>query len=134
MAQKKNKSKKTVAPPQPAPPPPEHLMDDDALMDDLLAQLDSKDEVVRHESATVLQEMKVNEVANDLDNAPKKDRKARFKARQVGSFHKVVAVKRVLKHGYIGEEGGGASGQLRSKRRRSRCAHATAGEGGGGRH
>ncbi|KAM5535222.1 hypothetical protein V8D89_011158 [Ganoderma adspersum] len=76
MAQKKSKSKKTVT------PPPEDLVDDDALMNDLLAQLDSKDEVVRQESATVLKEMKVDELANELDSAPKKDNKARFKARQ----------------------------------------------------
>nr|VWO98664.1 PUM-HD domain-containing protein [Ganoderma boninense] len=81
MAQKKNKSKKST-PPQPAPPLPEDLANDDALMDDLLAQLDSKDEVVRQESATVLKEMNVDEVAKELDNAPKKDSKARFKARQ----------------------------------------------------
>ncbi|PIL23922.1 hypothetical protein GSI_13673 [Ganoderma sinense ZZ0214-1] len=75
MAQKKNKSKKLVAPLQPAPPPIEDLADDDALMDGLLAQLDSKDEVVRQESATVLKDVKVS-------NAPKKDSKGRFKARQ----------------------------------------------------
>ena len=86
MAPKKSKSKKTVTPPKPAPPPPQVVVDDDTLMNDLLAQLDSKDEVVRQESATVLKEMEVNEIANDLDHAPKKDNKARFKARQVGSF------------------------------------------------
>lgn len=86
MVQKKNKSKKSVTPPQLALQPSEDTRDDDALMEDLLAQLDSKDQVVRQESATVLQGMKVNEVANDLHNAPKKDSKARFKARQVKSF------------------------------------------------
>ncbi|KAI1795944.1 cysteine proteinase [Ganoderma leucocontextum] len=82
MAQKKSKVKKMLSPSQPAPPPSEDLVDDDALMDDLLAQMDSKDEVVRQESATVFNDMNVQEVANDLDNAPKKDGKARFKARQ----------------------------------------------------
>ena len=84
MAPKKAKSKlkKVLSPPQP-PLPQEDLVDDDALMDDLLAQLDSKDEVVREETATVLQEMQVNKVAEELSSAPKKDSKARFKARQV---------------------------------------------------
>ena len=84
MAPKKAKSKlkKVLSPPQPALPQ-EDLVDDDALMDDLLAQLDSKDEVVREETATVLQEMQVNKVAEELGSAPKKDSKARFKARQV---------------------------------------------------
>ncbi len=86
MAQKKSKSKKTVTPPQPATSSPEDLIDDDALMDDLFAQLDSKNEVVRQESATVLKEMNVDQVANDLDNAPKKDNRAKFKARQVCSL------------------------------------------------
>ena len=83
---KKSKVKKMFSPPQSAPPPSDDLADDDALMDDLLAQLDSKDEAVRQESATVLNEMNINQVANELDNAPKKDGKARFKARQVGAL------------------------------------------------
>ena len=78
----KNKIKKMLSPPSQSPPQ-EDLADDDALMDDLMAQLDSKDSAVREESATVLQEMQVNAVAQELDSAPKKDSKARFRARQV---------------------------------------------------
>lgn len=81
MAQKKNKLKKMLSPPQPAPM--DDPVDDDALMDDLFAQLDSKNEVVREESATVLKEMQINEVAQKAEEASKKDSKARYKARQV---------------------------------------------------
>ncbi|RPD66063.1 cysteine proteinase [Lentinus tigrinus ALCF2SS1-7] len=80
MAQKKNKLKKMLSPPQPAPV--DDLVDDDALMDDLLAHLDSKDHVVREESATVLKEMQIDGVAQKAEEAPKKDSKARHKARQ----------------------------------------------------
>ena len=80
MGSKKNKVKKVLSP-QSAPV--EDTVDDDALMDDLLAQLDSKDDTVRKESATVLNEMQINKVADQLDSAPKKDSKARYKARQV---------------------------------------------------
>ena len=83
MAPKKNKLKKMLSPPQPAPVA--DSADDDALMDDLLAQLDSKDEVVREESVTVLKEMQINEIAQKAEEAPKKDSKARHKARQVRS-------------------------------------------------
>ena len=85
MAPKKNKLKKMLSPPQP-PPPEDTTIDDDALMDDLLAQLDSRDDTVRQESATVLQEMQVQQVADQLENAPKKDSKARHKARQARPF------------------------------------------------
>ncbi|RDX56848.1 cysteine proteinase [Lentinus brumalis] len=80
MAQKKNKLKKMLSPSPPAPV--DGTVDDDALMDDLFAQLDSKNEVVRGESATVLKDMHINEVAQKTEDAPKKDPKARYKARQ----------------------------------------------------
>ncbi|KAI0362014.1 cysteine proteinase [Trametes cingulata] len=66
----------------PTPPPADANMDDDELMDDLLAQLDSKDDSVKHESAAVLNEMQIDKVADQLESAPKKDSKARYKARQ----------------------------------------------------
>ena len=82
MAPKKAKSKlKKMLSPQTSPPQAD-LVDDDALMDDLMAQLDSRDQTVCRETATVLQEMQVNQAAEELDSAPKKDSKARFKARQ----------------------------------------------------
>ncbi|KAI0336458.1 cysteine proteinase [Cubamyces sp. BRFM 1775] len=82
MAPKKNKLKKMLSPPAHAPPPVEANVDDDDLMDDLFAQLDSKDESVKQESATVLSEMNIDKVADKLESAPKKDSKARHKARQ----------------------------------------------------
>lgn len=78
---KRNKLKKMLSPPQSSPP--DNGVDDDALMDDLLAQLDSQNEVVKQESATVLQEMQVKQTADRLDSVPKKDSQARYKARQV---------------------------------------------------
>ncbi|KAI0374815.1 cysteine proteinase [Pilatotrama ljubarskyi] len=80
MAPKKSKLKKMLSPP--TPPPADTNMDDDQLMDDLLAQLDSKDDSVKQESATVLNEMQIDKVADRLEAAPKKDPKARYKARQ----------------------------------------------------
>ncbi|KAI0664881.1 cysteine proteinase [Cubamyces menziesii] len=82
MAPKKNKLKKMLSPPAPAPPPVETNVDDDELMDDLFAQLDSKNESVKQESAAVLSEMNIDKVADKLESAPKKDSKARHKARQ----------------------------------------------------
>lgn len=83
MGAKKNKLKRMLSPT--TPPPPETTADDDELMDDLFAQLDSKDGAVRHESATVLNEMQIDRVADQLESVPKKDGKARHKARQVMS-------------------------------------------------
>ncbi|KAI0646983.1 cysteine proteinase [Trametes meyenii] len=77
----KKKIKKIISPPPPAPTA-DTTVDDDDLMDDLLAQLDSKDESVKQESATVLNEMQIEKVADQLESAPKKDSKARHKARQ----------------------------------------------------
>ncbi|KAI0082718.1 cysteine proteinase [Panus rudis PR-1116 ss-1] len=81
MGSKRNKVKKALSPVLPTNPDPEPVPDDD-LMDDLFAQLDSRDKTVQTESANVLQEMNIDQVANDLDAAPKKDSKARYKARQ----------------------------------------------------
>ncbi|OJA21594.1 hypothetical protein AZE42_01685 [Rhizopogon vesiculosus] len=59
---------------------------DDGLMDDLLAELDSRDQTVRHESANVLLEMQGNQedtVADKAQPATKKqDSKSRHEARQ----------------------------------------------------
>ncbi|KAI0831231.1 cysteine proteinase [Trametes gibbosa] len=80
MAPKKNKLKKMLSPP--TPPPAETMADDNDLMDDLFAQLDSKDDGTRKESAIILNEMQIDQVADKLEAAPKKDGKARHKARQ----------------------------------------------------
>lgn len=74
---KKNKQKKLVSPPQDLPTPPV----DDELMDDLFAQLDSRNETVQAESAIVINEVQ-NRQAESAASRPKMDAKARFKARQ----------------------------------------------------
>ncbi|KAK7014903.1 OTU domain-containing protein 6B [Favolaschia claudopus] len=75
---KKSKLKKALNV-LPDPPPPD---DDDGLVDDLLAQLDSRDQVVAQESATVLNEMQLNQQAEQLETSSKQDAKSRFNARQ----------------------------------------------------
>ena len=58
--------------------------DNEDLMDQLMAELDSKDNTTQAEAATVINEMNV---AQSLDAAPAakpaNDSKARYKARQV---------------------------------------------------
>jgi len=76
---KKNKLKKAVAPLLPTMSPP---TDDDQLVDDLLAQLDSRDESVKQESANVLNEMQLNQQADQIEASSKQDPKSRFRARQ----------------------------------------------------
>ncbi|KAJ7172523.1 hypothetical protein C8R46DRAFT_1216336 [Mycena filopes] len=63
----------------PSPPPPE---DNSDLVDDLLAQLDSRDETVKQESANVLNDMQLDKQADQLEATSKQDAKSRFKARQ----------------------------------------------------
>ncbi|KAJ7097970.1 cysteine proteinase [Mycena belliarum] len=59
--------------------------DDNELMDDLLAQLDSRDETVQQESANVINEMQINQTADASETASKQDPKSRFRARQVST-------------------------------------------------
>lgn len=86
---KKNKGKKAPASAPPVAPPPENTMDDEDLMEDLMAQLDSKNSTVQGESAAVLNEMQLRQDANadSTDVGPsssaKQDSRARYKARQV---------------------------------------------------
>ena len=90
---KRSKLKKALSPPfassKPSEPEPP-AMDDDALMDDLMAQLDSRDTTVQAESAAVLHEMNVNKAADTPPPPPaaspppqKQDSKARHRARMV---------------------------------------------------
>ncbi|KAH9484293.1 OVARIAN TUMOR DOMAIN-containing deubiquitinating enzyme 5 [Psilocybe cubensis] len=67
-----------------SPLPPTEIMneDDSELMDDLLAQLDSRDQVVQAESASVLNEMNLNAQADSIEASSRQDAKSRFKARQ----------------------------------------------------
>jgi OTU domain-containing protein 6 len=77
MGGSKNRIKKALTP-SPSKSP-ETAADDNDLMDDLFAQLDSKDETVQAESANVLQEI----TAPVLEKQSRKDPKSRFQARMV---------------------------------------------------
>ncbi|KAI3610848.1 amidohydrolase family protein [Moniliophthora roreri] len=78
MGSKKNKLKKVFSPQSKSPPPPPLAQDDD-LMDDLLAQLDSRDQAVRQESANVIRE--VQHTAEEQVYR-QQDSKSRYQARQ----------------------------------------------------
>jgi OTU domain-containing protein 6 len=73
---KKNKIKKPL-------PPPLLNQDDNNLVDDLLAQLDSREK----ESVDLLDALTISKTISESDKAPtqvqKQDAKSRFKARQV---------------------------------------------------
>ena len=81
---KRNKGKKA----QQSTTPSEPTMDseNDTLMDDLLAHLDSQDATIQTESATILNEMNLNDQATQMEATGKQDAKSRFKARQVCSL------------------------------------------------
>ncbi|RDB21035.1 OTU domain-containing protein 6B [Hypsizygus marmoreus] len=76
---KRNKLKKALAPSRVTPEPP---VDDD-LMDDLFAQLDSRDQTVQSESAAVINSVQRNQQERMIETHNKQDAKSRFKARQV---------------------------------------------------
>lgn len=77
---KKSKLKKAGNGLPPPPPPPE--VDDDDLMNDLMAQLDSRDGTVRAESAAVLQDMALEKDIVKEEKSQGKRSKDRFKERQ----------------------------------------------------
>ncbi|TFK42624.1 hypothetical protein BDQ12DRAFT_676516 [Crucibulum laeve] len=79
---KRNKIKKALSPRQPSTPPPILNNEDDELMNDLLAQLDSRNQTVQEQSATVLNEMELNKQAARIEAQQKQDARSRFKARQ----------------------------------------------------
>ncbi|KAH9951344.1 cysteine proteinase [Amylocystis lapponica] len=80
---KKKKPHKTLSPSTSTKPPsPPPTMDDDELMDELMAQLDSKDQTVQAESADVLTEMRIKKAADSAPSTPKQDSKTRHQARQ----------------------------------------------------
>jgi len=88
---KRNKNKKVLSPSQSNTPnqPPSMPEGDDDLVDDLLAELDSRNQTVQHESAAVLLEMQDNQentqaVGDKAQSAAKKqDSKSRYESRQV---------------------------------------------------
>ncbi|KAK0483579.1 hypothetical protein IW261DRAFT_965108 [Armillaria novae-zelandiae] len=77
---KKSKLRKARNGLPPPPPPPE--VDDDDLMNDLMAQLDSRDGTVRAESAAVLQDMTLEKDIVKEEKSQGKRSKDRFKERQ----------------------------------------------------
>lgn len=80
---KRNKLKKALSPSKTTETPPQVLAnDDDNLMNDLFAQLDSRNPTVQAESATVINEIQSDAQANRMEGNNKQDAKARFKARQ----------------------------------------------------
>ena len=91
---KRNKIKKALSPKSIYSPPPENNNDD--LLDDLVAQLDAKDDTVKHEAATVIQE--VDQRAEEQAKL-KKDSRSRFEARQVRSSQFLSALVVVHKRG-----------------------------------
>jgi OTU domain-containing protein 6 len=78
---KRNKLKKAFFPP--TAPPPQMPADDEELMDDLMAQLDSRNQTVQSESANVLNEMQIDKQVNIAESSgQKQDPKSRYLARQ----------------------------------------------------
>ncbi|KAF9246557.1 hypothetical protein BU15DRAFT_40326 [Melanogaster broomeanus] len=78
---KRNKSKKV--PPATHTPLPSFAPDDEELMDDLFAELDSRDQPVQQEPTTVLQDIRTNTIEEGTESGPKKqDSKTRHLARQ----------------------------------------------------
>jgi hypothetical protein len=119
---KKNKSKKVLSPSHsnmPDQPPPTD--GDGELMDDLLAELDSRDKTVQHESANVLMEMQENQenaVADKAQSATKKqDSKSRHVARQVSIRSRLFVI--TNQHS-ADEKGSGLSSEPCTHRRRRR--------------
>lgn len=83
---KRNKIRKALSPTKNLSPPAPPIVDDDDLMDDLFAQLDSKEKSAQQQSAEILKDANIDSVADDLEKEDRKDSKSRFKARQVCLF------------------------------------------------
>jgi OTU domain-containing protein 6 len=80
-SKKKRLTKSAVSQPVPAVT---GTSNDDELVNDLLAQLDSRDKTVQSQSAIVLNEMQLNKRADEAEVGRKQDARGRFNARQVG--------------------------------------------------
>jgi len=99
---KRNKHKNSQSPSKTTETPPQVLAnDDDNLMNDLFAQLDSRNPTVQAESATVINEIQCDPQANRMEGNNKQDAKTRFKARQVSTVTSRVALRYIA----TGEEG-----------------------------
>jgi OTU domain-containing protein 6 len=84
---RKNKMKKLVSPSHNSTPDQARIEDNNELVDDLLAELDSRNQTVQQESATVLREIQEHQESTVNDNArpakKKQDSRSRHEARQV---------------------------------------------------
>lgn len=78
---KKNKNRSKIGPSAPLPVVPVVDPGDDDLVNDLLVQLDSRDQTVKEESAAVLNEIHQEKQAEKLQAKPKQSAKDRFQAR-----------------------------------------------------
>ena len=109
---KRNKIKKVLSPTRAATPPPEPSLDDDALMDDLLAQLDEKDKASTQEAATVLSEVSAKNAVEAEAAAPKRSR-SRHEARLVRSATTLVVIPPLTSRDVIaGTKSGSARGAV----------------------
>lgn len=90
---KRNRLKKVFSPTQMSSSPPTMPNDDEDLMDDLMAQLDSRDKNVQSESANILSDMQANNNLDLAGRALKKDPKSRYQARQVSLYPESVLTK-----------------------------------------
>lgn len=83
---RKNKMKKLVSPSHNSTPDQARIEDNNELVDDLLAELDSRNQTVQQESATVLREIQEHQESTVNDNArpakKKQDSRSRHEARQ----------------------------------------------------
>lgn len=129
---KKTKGKKSASP---LPPPPDMNNADDDLMTDLLAELESRDHTRQVASASILNEMHIQEHATELETvaSTKQDAKSRFKARLVRFFFSfMLAIHHSLHYHQIGAQDSPARAVLLSRRSRSAGAPRTRGQRGAG--
>lgn len=90
---KKNKIRKILSPLHPSSPglPDDSVVNDSELMDELMAQLDSKDQTVQIESATVINDMQLQKAPDTLgprspsvvSSDSRQSSRSRHQARQV---------------------------------------------------
>ena len=103
MAGSKKKKLKKVLPTQPVAPSPTVDQEDDGLVNDLLAQLDSRAPDARSESTIADDEVHITQPEPDHTAANEKQgAKTRFKARQVRSLP--CRTQRPLKYYSVGPE------------------------------
>lgn len=109
---KKNKAKKVVSHFQ--PPSPVNAVDDNELMDELMAQLDSRDKTVQEESANIINEMQIKKAVDTpepqtpsiVSTESRQSSKSRHQARQVRYLVTVFNLYLFLRWGCLGDRRG----------------------------